>query len=122
MSKGALVVGGTIAGTQAALDLANSGIQVHFVESSPFLGDRPADAIPRHVLNTRFLEIAKHDNITVWTGTRVNRAGGEAGRFRVELRQHPRYVDLQKCTACMECIEVCPVTVPGTDHKAIYMG
>jgi NADPH-dependent glutamate synthase beta subunit-like oxidoreductase/NAD-dependent dihydropyrimidine dehydrogenase PreA subunit len=122
VSKGALVVGGTIAGTQAALDLANSGIQVHFVESSPFLGNGVAGLIPQHVLNTRLLEITKHDNITVWTGTRLNRAGGEAGRFRVELRQHPRYVDLQKCTACMECIEVCPVTVPGTDHKAIYLG
>ena len=39
----------------------------------------------------------------------------------MELRQHPRYVDLTKCTACKDCIEVCPVTVPGTDHKAIRL-
>ncbi len=38
----------------------------------------------------------------------------------MELRQHPRYVDLAKCTACGDCIQVCPVTVPGTDHKVIY--
>ncbi|MCL7453326.1 MAG: FAD-dependent oxidoreductase [Anaerolineae bacterium] len=121
MSKGALIVGGTVAGIQAALDLAHSGIQVHLVESSPFLGHSHAGPIPRHVLNTRLLEVSKHDKVTVWTSTRISRAGGESGDFRVELRQHPRYVDLQKCTACKDCIEVCPVTVSGTDHKAIYL-
>lgn len=121
MSKGALIIGGTVAGIQAALDLANSGIQVHLVESSPFVGDNKEAAIPRHLLNARVLEVSKHANVTVWTSTHASRASGEAGRFHVELRQHPRYVDLAKCTACKDCIEVCPVTVPGTDHKAIYL-
>ncbi|NIV35422.1 MAG: hypothetical protein GWN58_39995, partial [Anaerolineae bacterium] len=49
------------------------------------------------------------------------RASESSGRFHVELRQHPRYVDLTKCTACNDCIEVCPVTVPGTDRKAIHL-
>jgi NADPH-dependent glutamate synthase beta subunit-like oxidoreductase/NAD-dependent dihydropyrimidine dehydrogenase PreA subunit len=74
-----------------------------------------------HLLNTRLLEVSKHANVTVRTNTRASRTEGEAGRFQVELRQHPRYVDLAKCTACKDCIEVCPVTVPGTDHKAIYL-
>ena len=145
MSKGALIVGGSVAGIQAALDLARSGIKVHLVEPSPFLGNgaltsrasgagRSAEddehvedangihsAVPHHLLNARLLEVTKHPNVTVWTNTRVNRFGGETGRFQIELRQHPRYVDLAKCTACKDCIEVCPVTVPGTDHKAIYL-
>jgi NADPH-dependent glutamate synthase beta subunit-like oxidoreductase/NAD-dependent dihydropyrimidine dehydrogenase PreA subunit len=145
LSKGALIVGGSVAGIQAALDLARSGIQVHLVESSPFLGngaltgrasgaghsaedDKHVEdangirsAVPHHLLNARLLEATKHPNVTVWTNTRVNRFGGETGRFQIELRQHPRYVDLAKCTACKDCIEVCPVTVPGTDHKAIYL-
>ena len=25
------------------------------------------------------------------------------------------------CTTCGACLEVCPVTVPGTNHKAIYI-
>jgi NADPH-dependent glutamate synthase beta subunit-like oxidoreductase/ferredoxin len=121
VSQGALVIGGSVAGIQAALDLARSGIDVHLVEPSPFLGNGGSSAVPAHVLNARLLEVAKHPSITVWTGTRVSRAEGEAGRFLVELRQHPRYVDLAKCTACKDCLEVCPVTVPGTDHKAIYL-
>jgi NADPH-dependent glutamate synthase beta subunit-like oxidoreductase/NAD-dependent dihydropyrimidine dehydrogenase PreA subunit len=121
VSKGALIIGGSVAGIQAALDLAQSGIEVHLVEPSPFLGNGGATALPPHLLNARLLEVAKHSNVTLWTNTRVSRAEGEAGRFRVELRQHPRYVDLAKCTACNDCLEVCPVTVPGTDHKAIYL-
>ena len=121
MSKGALIIGSTVAGIQAALDLANSGIQVHLVESSPFLDNRGATTTPRHLLSARLLEVAKHTNIRVWTSTSVSRTSGDAGRFHVELRQHPRYVDLTKCTACKDCLEVCPVTVPGTDRKAIHL-
>lgn len=116
-----LIIGGSVAGIQAALDLANSGIEVHLVDSSPFLGNGGASTVPQHLLNARLLEVSKHSNVTVWTNTRVNRTEGEAGHFHVELRQHPRYVDLAKCTACKDCIEVCPVTVPGTNHKAIYL-
>jgi NADPH-dependent glutamate synthase beta subunit-like oxidoreductase/Pyruvate/2-oxoacid:ferredoxin oxidoreductase delta subunit len=127
VSKGALVIGGSVAGIQAALDLANSGIEVHLVESSPFLGNHTISggngttSVPRHLLNARLLEVSKHTNVTVWTNTRLNRADGEAGRFHTELRQHPRYVDLTKCTACKDCLPVCPVTVPGTDRKAIFL-
>ena len=45
----------------------------------------------------------------------------KTGSLHIQLQQHPRYVDLDKCTGCGDCVEVCPVTVPGTDRKAIYM-
>ena len=110
-----------MAGLQAALDLADSGIAVHLIETTPFLGSQGATTVPAHLLNARLLEVAKHPRVTVWTNTRLDRLDGGADRWRVELRQHPRYVDLSRCTACGDCIDACPVTVPGTSHKAIYL-
>jgi len=121
VTKGALIIGSSAAGLQAALDLADSGIPVHLVEPTPFLGNRGATTLPAHLLNARLLEIAKHPNVTTWTNTHLVRAEGGGGRFHVALRRHPRYVDLSKCTACGDCIEACPVTVPGTGRKAIYL-
>lgn len=40
MQKGALVIGGGVAGLQASLDLANAGYKVYLVERSPILGGR----------------------------------------------------------------------------------
>jgi NADPH-dependent glutamate synthase beta subunit-like oxidoreductase/NAD-dependent dihydropyrimidine dehydrogenase PreA subunit len=122
LSKGALIIGGSVAGLQAAHDLADSGIRVHLVEPSPFLGREGATTVPPHLLNARLLEVTKHPQITTWTNAEVNHLQGDVGRFEAELRQHPRYIDLEKCTACGDCIEVCPVHVPGTGHTAIYLG
>jgi NADPH-dependent glutamate synthase beta subunit-like oxidoreductase len=123
LSKGALIIGGSAAGIQAAFDLANSGITVHLVEPNPFLegGTAAGGDDPRQLLNARLLELAKHANVTTWTGTQVRKVEGGAGRWLLELRQEPRYVDLTKCTACGDCVQVCPVTVPGTGRKAIYL-
>ncbi len=122
MRDGTLIIGGSQAGLQAALDLANSGVFVHLVERSPFLGGQDHNEdIPPHLFNKRGLEIFRHPNIRVWTNSRINRCVSELGNFQVELQQNPRYIDLTRCTACGECIEVCPVTVSGTDHKVIYL-
>ena len=121
MSKGALVVGGSIAGLQAALDLADAGLKVHLIESSPFFEVGSSSDMSRHLLHARQLEAAKHPNITVKTNAQLVRVEGDGRDYRVELCQHPRYIDLTSCTACEDCIEACPVTLPGTGHKAIYL-
>ena len=52
---------------------------------------------------------------------------GEAGNFTVELRQKPRYVDMDKCIACGACTEKCPSKVDNqynaglSKRKAIYV-
>jgi NADPH-dependent glutamate synthase beta subunit-like oxidoreductase/coenzyme F420-reducing hydrogenase delta subunit/NAD-dependent dihydropyrimidine dehydrogenase PreA subunit len=121
VSKGALIIGGSPAGLQAALDLADAGIKVHLIEPSPFLGNGGSTVTPGHLLNARMLEAAKHPRIQMWTNTRLHSAERQTGSLHVQLQQHPRYVDLAKCTGCGDCVEVCPVTVPGTDRKAIYL-
>ncbi|MBC8506170.1 MAG: FAD-dependent oxidoreductase [Anaerolineales bacterium] len=121
MSKGALIIGGSMAGLQAALDLADSGNPVHLVASSPFLGSDTSENIAPHLMNARSLEVLRHPLITVWTNTDLNSVHNDAGGFRVDLHQKPRYVDISRCTACKNCIDVCPVTVPGDDRKAIFL-
>ena len=116
-----LVVGGSIAGLQAALDLADAGLEVHLIESSPFFEGGGASDLPRHLLHVRQLEVVKHPNIIIKTNCRLVQVDGDTNELRVKLHQHPRYIDLTKCTACGDCIEACPVTLPGSGHKAIYL-
>jgi len=121
LSKDALILGGSPAGLQAALDLGDSGIHVHLIEPSPFLGNGGSTRVPGHLLSVRMLEVAKHPRIDVWTNTLMQSAKLQTGSLQVKLQQHPRYVDLAKCTGCGDCVEVCPVMLPGSQHKAIYL-
>jgi heterodisulfide reductase subunit A len=52
---------------------------------------------------------------------------GEPGNLQVDLLQHPRYVDLEKCIGCGTCAEKCPKKVKDDynegliKRKAIYV-
>jgi len=122
MDNQVLVIGCTKAGLQAAQDLADVGMQVNLVEGSPFIGSDQNFGLPDHLKNTLLLETIKHPRIKVWTNTDVNQITRTNGGYQVQLQQHPRYIDLSRCTACGDCVDVCPVTIPGTDLKAIHFG
>jgi NADPH-dependent glutamate synthase beta subunit-like oxidoreductase len=122
MKKEVLILGTTPAGIQAASDLADFGLFVNLVESGPFIGEVFRDIDQPYLINTRLLEILKHPRIKVWTNSEVLNLEKVTGGFQVDLNQSPRYIDLEKCTACGDCLEVCPITIPGTDLKAIYFG
>ncbi len=118
MTRGALIIGGSVAGVSAALDLAQAGVEVYLVERSPFLGREGAESVSPHILKSRLLEAAKHPDIHVLTGAFVTRLEDHVA----EVQKIPRYVDLSKCTACAECEKVCPVIVidQGRERPAIY--
>jgi NADPH-dependent glutamate synthase beta subunit-like oxidoreductase/NAD-dependent dihydropyrimidine dehydrogenase PreA subunit len=129
VKPGALIVGGNPAAVQAALDLARSGIAVTLLESSPFLyspssHDSSTEASPKSSENICRLEAVKHPNITLVTGAQVTGVHGRKGRFQIDVERMPRFVELDKCTACGDCLDVCPVTVAidGSARKAVFGG
>jgi heterodisulfide reductase subunit A-like polyferredoxin len=129
-----MVIGAGIGGMQAALDLANAGLHVTLVEETTAIGGRmaqldktfPTNDCSMCTISPKLIEVDKHLNIDVVTGADVVGLEGEAGHFRVKVRKRPRFVDLQKCNACGDCLQKCPVEVPsefdeGTmPRKAIF--
>jgi len=58
------------------------------------------------------VEAAKHRNIELVTNTEVVGVDGEPGDFDVTLLRKPWYVDIDACTGCGACVDVCPIIVP----------
>lgn len=116
LTKRTLVIGGGVAGIQAALDIANAGYPVILVEREPSIGGKMAglsETFPtldcsQCILTPRMVETGQHPNITLYTYSEVESVGGYVGNFKVAIRQKARYVDIRKCTGCGECWNACP--------------
>jgi heterodisulfide reductase subunit A-like polyferredoxin len=116
-----MVVGGGIAGMQASLDLAESGYKVYLVEKKPAIGGHmaqldktfPTNDCAMCTISPKLVDCGRHRNIELLMDSDVLEARGEAGNFTVRVRTRPRYIDLEKCTGCGDCGEVCPVIIPG---------
>jgi NADPH-dependent glutamate synthase beta subunit-like oxidoreductase len=124
VSEGVLIIGGSVAGLQAALDLADAGVSVHLVEESPFLDANTQMEIPHHLLNARLLEVIRRPNITIWNRSYIKEIKPDGNYFQVEIIQQPRFVDLTRCTGCGNCMAVCPIIQiddQAQEKKAIYI-
>ncbi len=114
-----IVIGGGIAGIQAALDIAGHGIPVHLIEREPSIGGHmaqldktfPTNDCSMCILSPKMAEVGRHPLVTIHTCTEVEEVKGRAGDFLVKVRKYPRYVIEKDCTGCGDCIEVCPVEV-----------
>ena len=129
-----MVVGGGIAGMQAALDLADQGFKVYLVEEKSAIGGHmaqldktfPTNDCAMCNISPRLVETGRHLNIEVLTNTDVLDVSGQAGDFTVRLRRRPRYIDVDKCVGCGDCAQVCPVSLPDPfeeglkQRKAVY--
>ena len=71
-------------------------------------------------------DAGRHPNITLLTQSEIKSVTGYVGNFQVQILQKARYVKEGECTACGDCVQVCPVLVPnefnmGLDsRRAIY--
>lgn len=122
----ALVIGGGIAGIQAALDIADSGFKVHLVEKEPSIGGHVAQLEKTFptldcsacLLTPKMLAVADHPNIETLTQSAVANVEGYVGNYTVTVRKRPRYVDPAKCTNCGDCVEACVVKdIPNSFNR-----
>ena len=141
INRDVLVIGGGIAGAQTALLLAEKDRNVYMLDSAPAIGgffpllDRqfPTNSCgvcfmsPKPPALCPIYESDFHENIDVITNSDITGLSGEAGKFEVTYSEKPRFVDIDKCTLCDKCAEVCPVEV-GSEfgeglekRKAIYL-
>lgn len=122
-----LIVGAGIAGIQAALDLAESGYLVHLVEESSAIGGTmpmldktfPTNDCSMCILSPKLVECGRHLNIRIHTNSKVTKSEGEAGNFKVTIKQKARFIDLDKCTGCGACAEACPVKVDDEFNQGL---
>ena len=129
-----MVVGGGIAGIQASLDLAESGYKVYIVEKDSAIGGKmaqldktfPTNDCSMCIISPKLVEAGRHLNIELLTLSEITDVEGEPGNFKVKLREKPRFIDTEKCTACGECAKVCPIDLPNLfdmnlrDKQAAY--
>ncbi len=116
VEKKVLVVGAGVAGIQAALDLVEKDIEVYLIDIDATIGgymaklDKtfPTNDCSACILTPKMNDAFTHPKITVMTLTEAVSAQRVGGNFEVELVQHPRYVDIEKCRSCYTCIENCP--------------
>ena len=129
-----MVVGGGIAGMQAALDIGNAGHTVYLVERQTTVGGHmlqfdktfPTLDCAACIGTPKMVEVAQNANIKLLTYSEVTDVSGYIGNYQVTVKRKPRYIKEGVCTGCGECAKVCPVSLPSewdeglADRKAIF--
>ncbi len=117
----ALIIGGGIAGINAALDLAEQGFKVYMLENTQSIGGHMA-ALDKTfptldcsicIEGPKMVDCGRHPNIKIFTNSDLIRVDGYIGNFKVKIRQNPRYVIPERCTGCGECKDACPIEYPN---------
>lgn len=130
-----LIIGGGVAGIQAALEIADAGKQVYLVEKTGTIGGHmamfdktfPTLDCAACILTPKMVAIGQHDMINLLTNSVVTEVSGIPGAYRARILRRARRVDSKACVACSVCSDVCPVNVLSefdagiTVRKAIYV-
>ncbi|MCJ7423222.1 CoB--CoM heterodisulfide reductase iron-sulfur subunit A family protein [Candidatus Bathyarchaeota archaeon] len=121
MTKKVMVIGGGIAGINAALDLADMGFKVYMVEKTETIGgymallDKTFPTLDCSICieGPKMVDVGRHPNIEIISYADVLKVNGYIGNFKVRIRKNPRYVIAANCTGCGECKDACPIEYPN---------
>lgn len=120
----AMVVGGGIAGLQAALDLADQGYRTAIIEKDASVGGKmirlskvfPTLDCASCITTPKMAAAAHHEGITLFTCCDVKALDRVEDGLVAAVTQRPRYVDVDKCIGCRKCEYECPVLVPDAEQ------
>lgn len=127
VNPNALVIGGGIAGIEAALKIAEAGRKVYLVEKEPSIGGHmakfdktfPTLDCAACILTPKMVQVGQHPNIEMMAYSEVTEVSGYVGNFKATIRHKPRFVDETKCTGCGQCVERCPVQFRPVDGHPV---
>jgi heterodisulfide reductase subunit A2 len=116
VNKRVMVIGGGVAGMQAALDCADGGLDVILVEKSPAVGgimarlDKTFPTIDCSIciLGPKMVDVGQHEKIKLYAYSEVEEIKGYIGNYQIKIKKKATYVDWTKCTGCGLCMEKCP--------------
>ncbi|MHC4870630.1 MAG: 4Fe-4S dicluster domain-containing protein [Planctomycetota bacterium] len=128
-----LVVGGGIAGVEAALTAARAGRKVTIVEKEISLGGaviKTEEIAPNMecspcLLAPELAEVNDNPDINVITNAELLEVKGFYGNFEATILKKARFIE-DSCIGCETCFEVCPVEVKSDflmglgNRKAVY--
>ena len=109
LTRRTLIIGGGVAGLQAALDVADAGYPVILVERDDQLGGKMAQLSGTYLnfntapdlLQKKIARLQQHPNLQVLTNAEVIEVSGYVGNFRVKVRatsSHPILTSDQRST------------------------
>jgi len=116
ITRQVLIVGGGIAGIEAALQIADAGYKVILVEKEASIGGHmsrfdktfPTLDCAACILTPKMVAVGKHPNIRLLTYAEIDEVKGYVGNFTVRVKKKARYVDPALCNSCGSCYEACP--------------
>jgi heterodisulfide reductase subunit A2 len=116
INKRVMIIGGGVAGIQAALDCADGGLSVVLVERESTIGGKmakldktfPTVDCSSCILGPKMVDVSQHENITLHAYSEVDSISGYVGNFQVQVKKKATYVDWALCTGCGACTEKCP--------------
>jgi heterodisulfide reductase subunit A2 len=122
-----LVVGGGIGGIQTSLDLAESGFKVYLLEKNLSIGGTmaqldktfPTNDCSMCIMSPKLVDAGRHRNIQILTNAKVEKVEGAPGHFKVWIHKKARYVTMEDCKACGDCVKVCPIKIPNDYEQGL---